>query len=183
MNCLNSHDHRRSRAHTRHHAEPACPVKFEEPANPYENSTVMMTNVMAVFGPKLPLELSANCLREHWGGLTEGNHFPDFEGEAKTCTETLAKGRPYFAAGGDELGARPDPPLRGPAALVAVTRRGQLPRRVTCGARRMLTAATRAATSGTPIRMDSRCQIGMPIVGLSVTSFWSASSQPREVLG
>jgi len=33
MNCLNSHDHRRSRAHTRHHAEPACPVKFEEPTS------------------------------------------------------------------------------------------------------------------------------------------------------
>ncbi|MEZ5193008.1 MAG: hypothetical protein R2734_11180 [Nocardioides sp.] len=42
----------------------------------------MSEQLTAVFGPVQPLERSADCLMEHWGGLAPGNHFPYFEGEA-----------------------------------------------------------------------------------------------------
>jgi hypothetical protein len=61
------------------------------------HATHMSEHLTAVFGPKLPLERSADCLMEHWGGLLPGNHFPYFEGEAKACTEALARFQPYWA--------------------------------------------------------------------------------------
>lgn len=70
------------------------------------NAQLMSDHLTAVFGPKQPLELSANCLCEHWGGLEPGNHYPCFEGEAIPCTETLARGEPYWAR---SLGAPTQP--------------------------------------------------------------------------
>lgn len=61
------------------------------------NATLMSDHLTAVFGPALPLELSANCLCELWGGLEPGNHYPCYEGEAVECTATLAKVQPYYA--------------------------------------------------------------------------------------
>lgn len=61
------------------------------------NATLMSDHLTAVFGPKVPLEQSANCLCEFWGGLEPGNHYPCFEGEAVECTETLARIEPYYA--------------------------------------------------------------------------------------
>lgn len=61
------------------------------------NAQQMSEHLTAVFGPVLPLERSADCLMEHWGGLAPGNHFPYFEGEAKECTQTLARREPYWS--------------------------------------------------------------------------------------
>lgn len=61
------------------------------------DATLMSDHLTAVFGPKMPLELSANCLCEHWGGLEPGNHYPCYEGEAIPCTAALAEGKPYYA--------------------------------------------------------------------------------------
>lgn len=61
------------------------------------NAVQMSDHLTAVYGPKQPLERSADCLMEHWGGLAPGNHFPYFEGEAKECAETLAMLKPHWA--------------------------------------------------------------------------------------
>jgi hypothetical protein len=61
------------------------------------DAVLMSDHLTAVFGPNLPLELSANCLCEYWGGLEPGNHYPCYEGEAVPCTAALAEGRPYYA--------------------------------------------------------------------------------------
>jgi hypothetical protein len=64
----------------------------------YQGHAVQMSDhLTAVFGPQLPLERSADCLMEFWGGLAEGNHFPYYEGEALECTKVLAAGQPYWA--------------------------------------------------------------------------------------
>lgn len=62
------------------------------------NAVQMSEHLTAVYGPALPLERSADCLMELWGGLAPGNHFPYFEGEAKACAESLARLEPYWAS-------------------------------------------------------------------------------------
>ena len=62
------------------------------------NAGLMSDHLTAVYGPALPLERSADCLMELWGGLEPGNHFPYFEGERKACAESLARLEPYWAS-------------------------------------------------------------------------------------
>lgn len=62
------------------------------------NAVQMSEHLTAVYGPALPLERSADCLMELWGGLEPGNHFPYFEGERKACAESLARLEPYYAS-------------------------------------------------------------------------------------
>lgn len=75
----------------------------------YPDPVTGTTEMTKVFGPNLPLELAANCLMEHWGGLGEGAHFDYCDSDAaRAAVEAIAAGRPYYVDG--------PPPTEAPSA-------------------------------------------------------------------